>query len=60
MLRFLGQLLVGLMSFKLDEELDTDVVEIGFAQLCIGGPLASWVGRLWALRISISVMIIGV
>ncbi|KAA8568339.1 hypothetical protein EYC84_007375 [Monilinia fructicola] len=32
----------------------------GFAQLCIGGPLASWVGRLWALRISISVMIIGV
>ncbi|KAM0313954.1 hypothetical protein ACHAO8_005061 [Botrytis cinerea] len=32
----------------------------GFAQLCIGGPLASLVGRLWALRISITVMIIGV
>lgn len=38
----------------------TNVREIGFAQLCIGGPLASLVGRLWALRISITVMIIGV
>ncbi|TGO88008.1 hypothetical protein BPOR_0190g00130 [Botrytis porri] len=36
------------------------VEHIGFAQLCIGGPLASLVGRLWALRISITVMIIGV
>lgn len=33
---------------------------LGLAQLCIGGALASYVGRLWALRISISVMIIGV
>ncbi|TPX12712.1 uncharacterized protein E0L32_000889 [Thyridium curvatum] len=32
----------------------------GLAQLCIGGTLANLVGRLWALRISISVMIIGV
>ncbi|KAL1874419.1 hypothetical protein VTK73DRAFT_296 [Phialemonium thermophilum] len=32
----------------------------GLAQLCIGGTLANIVGRLWALRISISVMIIGV
>lgn len=32
----------------------------GFAQLCVGGPLASWVGRLWALRISIVTMMIGV
>lgn len=32
----------------------------GFAQLCVGGTLAAWVGRLWALRISIATMIIGV
>ena len=32
----------------------------GLAQLFVGGSLANWVGRLWALRISISVMIIGV
>ncbi|TVY15455.1 Quinate permease [Lachnellula arida] len=32
----------------------------GLAQLFVGGTLASFVGRLWALRISISVMIIGV
>ncbi|TVY48526.1 MFS glucose transporter, partial [Lachnellula occidentalis] len=32
----------------------------GLAQLCVGGTLASFVGRLWALRISICVMIIGV
>ncbi|KAH8204433.1 hypothetical protein TruAng_001349 [Truncatella angustata] len=32
----------------------------GLAQLFVGGTLASLVGRLWALRISISVMIIGV
>ncbi|KAF7527515.1 hypothetical protein G7054_g10428 [Neopestalotiopsis clavispora] len=32
----------------------------GLAQLFVGGTLANLVGRLWALRISISVMIIGV
>ncbi|CZR54495.1 probable ascus development protein 3 [Phialocephala subalpina] len=32
----------------------------GFAQLVVGGTLANYVGRLWALRISICVMIIGV
>ncbi|TVY25877.1 hypothetical protein LHYA1_G005667 [Lachnellula hyalina] len=32
----------------------------GLAQLFVGGTLASFVGRLWALRISICVMIIGV
>ncbi|KAJ9131345.1 MFS sugar transporter [Pleurostoma richardsiae] len=32
----------------------------GLAQLCIGGTLANFVGRLWALRISIIIMIIGV
>ncbi|KAH6681842.1 MFS sugar transporter-like protein [Halenospora varia] len=32
----------------------------GLAQLFVGGSLAAWVGRLWALRISISVMCIGV
>lgn len=32
----------------------------GLAQLFIGGTLASLVGRLWALRISICLMIIGV
>ncbi|PGH17722.1 hypothetical protein AJ80_04730 [Polytolypa hystricis UAMH7299] len=32
----------------------------GLAQLFVGGTLANYVGRLWALRISISVMIIGV
>jgi len=32
----------------------------GIAQLFVGGSLASWVGRLWALRISIAIMIIGV
>ena len=33
---------------------------LGLAQLFIGGTLADLVGRLWALRISISLMIIGV
>lgn len=32
----------------------------GFAQLFLGGTLASWLGRLWALRISIVFMCIGV
>ncbi|KAF2460839.1 MFS sugar transporter-like protein [Lineolata rhizophorae] len=32
----------------------------GLAQLCVGGTLANLVGRLWALRISIFVMCIGV
>lgn len=32
----------------------------GLAQLFVGGTLANLVGRLWALRISISVMIVGV
>lgn len=32
----------------------------GIAQLFIGGSLASSLGRLWALRISIVIMIIGV
>jgi hypothetical protein len=33
---------------------------IGLAQLWLGGFLAGWLGRLWALRISICIMIIGV
>ena len=32
----------------------------GLAQLFVGGTLASWLGRLWALRISILLMCIGV
>jgi hypothetical protein len=32
----------------------------GLAQLFVGGTLANLVGRLWALRISIATMIIGV
>lgn len=32
----------------------------GLAQLFVGGTLAAWVGRLWALRLSILVMVIGV
>lgn len=32
----------------------------GLAQLFVGGTLASFVGRLWALRISIMVMMIGI
>lgn len=32
----------------------------GLAQLCVGGTLANMVGRLWALRISICFMCIGV
>ena len=32
----------------------------GLAQLCVGGTLANWLGRLWALRISILFMCIGV
>lgn len=31
----------------------------GLAQLCVGGTLASYVGRLWALRLSIVLMCIG-
>lgn len=33
---------------------------LGLAQLWLGGSLAGWLGRLWALRISICIMIIGV
>ena len=32
----------------------------GFAQLCLGGTLANLLGRLWALRVAICIMIIGV
>ena len=32
----------------------------GLAQLYLGGTLASWLGRLWALRISICIMVVGV
>lgn len=32
----------------------------GLAQLFIGGTLASWLGRIWALRISIVFMCLGV
>jgi len=32
----------------------------GLAQLFIGGTLASWLGRLWAMRISILFMCLGV
>lgn len=32
----------------------------GLAQLCVGGVLAAWLGRLWALRISIVFMCLGV
>ena len=32
----------------------------GLAQLFLGGTLASWIGRLWALRLSIVLMCIGV
>lgn len=36
------------------------IIDVGLAQLCVGGTLANLVGRLWALRISIFVMCIGV
>lgn len=32
----------------------------GLAQLCVGGTLANALGRLWALRVAIIVMCIGV
>lgn len=32
---------------------------IGLAQLCVGGPLAAWLGRLWALRLAIVFMCLG-
>ena len=32
----------------------------GVAQLFLGGTLAAWIGRLWALRLSIVLMCIGV
>ncbi|KZZ93951.1 Major facilitator superfamily domain, general substrate transporter [Ascosphaera apis ARSEF 7405] len=32
----------------------------GVAQLCIGGTLASMVGRIWTMRLSLVVMIIGI
>lgn len=32
----------------------------GLAQLFIGGTLAAWLGRLWALRLSIIFMCLGV
>jgi len=32
----------------------------GLAQLFLGGTLAAWVGRLWALRLSVVLMCIGV
>lgn len=32
----------------------------GLAQLFVGGMLASWLGRIWALRISILFMCLGV
>lgn len=32
----------------------------GLAQLFVGGTLASWLGRVWALRISILFMCLGV
>jgi hypothetical protein len=35
-------------------------VLVGLAQLWLGGSLAGWLGRLWALRISICIMIVGV
>ena len=31
----------------------------GLAQLFLGGTLAAWAGRLWALRLSIGLMCIG-
>ncbi|KAJ5667524.1 hypothetical protein N7507_003388 [Penicillium longicatenatum] len=34
--------------------------DAGVAQVYLGGTLAGWLGRLWALRISICIMIIGV
>ena len=38
----------------------TDSLRLGLAQLFIGGTLASYVGRLWALRASIVFMCLGV
>ncbi|KAI5296287.1 hypothetical protein KEM52_004481 [Ascosphaera acerosa] len=32
----------------------------GLAQLCIGGTLAALIGRIWTMRISLAVMIIGI
>lgn len=32
----------------------------GLSQLYLGGTLASWLGRLWALRIAICIMVVGV
>lgn len=36
------------------------MIVLGLAQIWLGGSLAGWLGRLWALRISICIMIIGV
>lgn len=38
----------------------TDFNLKGLAQLFVGGTLANYLGRLWALRVSILVMVIGV
>jgi hypothetical protein len=38
----------------------SDYVCAGLAQLFLGGTLANLLGRLWALRVSIAIMIVGV
>lgn len=38
----------------------TNIHLTGLAQLFLGGTLASYLGRLWALRVSIAIMVIGV
>jgi len=38
----------------------SDYVCTGLAQLFLGGTLANLLGRLWALRVSIAIMIVGV
>jgi hypothetical protein len=38
----------------------SDHVCAGLAQLFLGGTLANLLGRLWALRVSIAIMIVGV
>jgi len=48
------------IQFRLEGTIGLNFLFLGLAQVYLGGTLASLLGRLWALRVSISIMIIGV
>lgn len=49
----------GMLRISICQELQMLIGPAGVAQLCIGGTLASMVGRIWTMRLSLVVMIIG-